>query len=275
MSSFEQVSQAGGKAEEDGAVGAPHDAGEGFRPLEGRPSASEVGEEGGLGPALAGLDLLGEIGCRRDSSRAGPSKEFATDFDLETSFCDSSEQHPSSMDVPESYPTETEFTTVGTEADRVPSYKIFCCFWCPGTGSVHELLECPVCTNSMYPPIHQQNHKNHRKPFALSNLVSEWPHSLFELQTQSARPLPHLSPRAGEHQMPGSGEGCRVTGATMQTPQPGLLGDTIHITAKSKHEQVQTLQQLPGHRFSVVMGITSAFTSRPSSWDWLQFIWHS
>lgn len=23
------------------------------------------------------------------------------------------------------------------------------------TTSVHELLECPVCTNSMYPPIHQ------------------------------------------------------------------------------------------------------------------------
>ena len=25
----------------------------------------------------------------------------------------------------------------------------------PATSSVHELLECPVCTNSMYPPIHQ------------------------------------------------------------------------------------------------------------------------
>ncbi|RID64845.1 hypothetical protein BRARA_D00086 [Brassica rapa] len=25
----------------------------------------------------------------------------------------------------------------------------------PTTTSVHELLECPVCTNSMYPPIHQ------------------------------------------------------------------------------------------------------------------------
>ncbi|MCE0480955.1 hypothetical protein HAX54_038265 [Datura stramonium] len=25
------------------------------------------------------------------------------------------------------------------------------------TTSVHELLECPVCTNSMYPPIHQAN----------------------------------------------------------------------------------------------------------------------
>ncbi|KAE8726817.1 hypothetical protein F3Y22_tig00006128pilonHSYRG00008 [Hibiscus syriacus] len=25
----------------------------------------------------------------------------------------------------------------------------------PSTTSVHELLECPVCTNSMYPPIHQ------------------------------------------------------------------------------------------------------------------------
>ena len=24
--------------------------------------------------------------------------------------------------------------------------------------SVHELLECPVCTNSMYPPIHQVLH---------------------------------------------------------------------------------------------------------------------
>lgn len=25
----------------------------------------------------------------------------------------------------------------------------------PTTTSVHDLLECPVCTNSMYPPIHQ------------------------------------------------------------------------------------------------------------------------
>uniref|UniRef100_A0A494GAA7 RING-type domain-containing protein n=2 Tax=Pentapetalae TaxID=1437201 RepID=A0A494GAA7_SOLLC len=25
----------------------------------------------------------------------------------------------------------------------------------PATTSVHDLLECPVCTNSMYPPIHQ------------------------------------------------------------------------------------------------------------------------
>ncbi|XP_012835592.1 PREDICTED: E3 ubiquitin-protein ligase SINAT5-like [Erythranthe guttata] len=28
----------------------------------------------------------------------------------------------------------------------------------PPTTSVHELLECPVCTNSMYPPIHQETH---------------------------------------------------------------------------------------------------------------------
>jgi hypothetical protein len=27
-------------------------------------------------------------------------------------------------------------------------------------SSVHELLECPVCTNSMYPPIHQVCHLN-------------------------------------------------------------------------------------------------------------------
>ncbi|BAF11753.1 Os03g0297700, partial [Oryza sativa Japonica Group] len=28
----------------------------------------------------------------------------------------------------------------------------------PPAASVHELLECPVCTNSMYPPIHQVFH---------------------------------------------------------------------------------------------------------------------
>ncbi|CAK9197412.1 unnamed protein product [Sphagnum troendelagicum] len=26
------------------------------------------------------------------------------------------------------------------------------------TSSVHELLECPICTNFMYPPIHQEHH---------------------------------------------------------------------------------------------------------------------
>lgn len=63
------------------------------------------------------------------------------------------------MDVPESYPTETEFSTVGMETDRVPSYKSSAASGAKAgissTGSVHELLECPVCTNSMYPPIHQ------------------------------------------------------------------------------------------------------------------------
>ncbi|GJR83125.1 RNA-directed DNA polymerase, eukaryota [Tanacetum coccineum] len=28
----------------------------------------------------------------------------------------------------------------------------------PPATSVHELLECPVCTNSMYPPIHQDSY---------------------------------------------------------------------------------------------------------------------
>ncbi|RZS20041.1 hypothetical protein BHM03_00052521, partial [Ensete ventricosum] len=45
------------------------------------------------------------------------------------------------------------------ETDRVPSYKSSAASGAKAgissTGSVHELLECPVCTNSMYPPIHQ------------------------------------------------------------------------------------------------------------------------
>lgn len=31
----------------------------------------------------------------------------------------------------------------------------------PTTTSVHDLLECPVCTNSMYPPIHQVSYLIH------------------------------------------------------------------------------------------------------------------
>ncbi|KAK2993882.1 hypothetical protein RJ640_003994 [Escallonia rubra] len=31
------------------------------------------------------------------------------------------------------------------------------------TTSVHELLECPVCTNSMYPPIHQRLLNTHAR----------------------------------------------------------------------------------------------------------------
>jgi len=31
----------------------------------------------------------------------------------------------------------------------------------PTTTSVHDLLECPVCTNSMYPPIHQVSYPIH------------------------------------------------------------------------------------------------------------------
>jgi hypothetical protein len=45
------------------------------------------------------------------------------------------------------------------EVDPVAVSKVF--ISAPGkaaiapTSGVHELLECPVCTNSMYPPIHQ------------------------------------------------------------------------------------------------------------------------
>ncbi len=36
------------------------------------------------------------------------------------------------------------------------------------TSSVHELLECPVCTNSMYPPIHQVSFFYHLSLFSAS-----------------------------------------------------------------------------------------------------------
>ena len=64
-----------------------------------------------------------------------------------------------SMDIPESQWTEDEFCAVGTETDRIPSCKSSASSGVKAGissgSSVHELLECPVCTNSMFPPIHQ------------------------------------------------------------------------------------------------------------------------
>ncbi|KAJ6679831.1 E3 UBIQUITIN-PROTEIN LIGASE, partial [Salix purpurea] len=46
-----------------------------------------------------------------------------------------------------SKPHTTTTTTTNTNTNTVASAF--------HTTSVHELLECPVCTNSMHPPIHQ------------------------------------------------------------------------------------------------------------------------
>jgi hypothetical protein len=63
-------------------------------------------------------------------------------------------------DTPSSTESETEsgavskstLTSVTRKAAGTPA------------SSVHELLECPVCTNSMYPPIHQVGHPNAPPP---------------------------------------------------------------------------------------------------------------
>ena len=66
------------------------------------------------------------------------------------------------LEVPESPAQEGEIgSSVSNvlEVDAAAVSKVF--ISAPGkaavapTSSVHELLECPVCTNSMYPPIHQ------------------------------------------------------------------------------------------------------------------------
>lgn len=64
------------------------------------------------------------------------------------------------MEIPESpiregdTPSSTESET---ESGAVSKSTLTVTRKAAGTSasSVHELLECPVCTNSMYPPIHQ------------------------------------------------------------------------------------------------------------------------
>ncbi|CAM6045659.1 unnamed protein product, partial [Sphagnum compactum] len=65
------------------------------------------------------------------------------------------------MDIPESPMREEGDTPSSTEESEVESKNPFLTLGrktssaVAHTNSVHELLECPVCTNSMYPPIHQ------------------------------------------------------------------------------------------------------------------------
>jgi hypothetical protein len=65
------------------------------------------------------------------------------------------------MDIPESPMKEEGNTPSNTEESEVESKNPLLTLGrktssaTAHTNSVHELLECPVCTNSMYPPIHQ------------------------------------------------------------------------------------------------------------------------
>lgn len=65
------------------------------------------------------------------------------------------------MDVPEFHPSNQDSSPIGssTESENSQLSKKIASsvskLGLSSTGSMHELLECPVCTNSMYPPIHQ------------------------------------------------------------------------------------------------------------------------
>lgn len=64
------------------------------------------------------------------------------------------------LDVPESQPADNNKLSTGSselngrQLSRTSSISLIKGS-ITSTSAVHELLECPVCTNSMYPPIHQ------------------------------------------------------------------------------------------------------------------------
>ncbi len=64
------------------------------------------------------------------------------------------------MDIPESPMREEGDTPSNTEESEVESKNPLLTLRrktssaAAHTSSVHELLECPICTNFMYPPIH-------------------------------------------------------------------------------------------------------------------------
>ncbi len=64
------------------------------------------------------------------------------------------------IDIPESPIKEEGDTPSNTKESKVESKNPLLTLGrktssvATHTSSVHELLECPICTNSMYPPIH-------------------------------------------------------------------------------------------------------------------------
>ncbi len=64
------------------------------------------------------------------------------------------------MDIPESPMREEGDTPSSTKESKVESKNPLLTlgrktsFAVAHTNNVHDLLECPICTNSMYPPIH-------------------------------------------------------------------------------------------------------------------------
>lgn len=62
-------------------------------------------------------------------------------------------------EVPESQATDNDLSIVEDEFENLNISKLsglpVAKLSVSSTNGVHELLECPVCTNSMYPPIHQ------------------------------------------------------------------------------------------------------------------------
>ena len=64
------------------------------------------------------------------------------------------------MDVPESQTSDSELSVDRNEHGDVPVSSKHSSISgvkaiVSSSSGLHELLECPVCTNSMYPPIHQ------------------------------------------------------------------------------------------------------------------------
>lgn len=62
-------------------------------------------------------------------------------------------------EIPEAQSVDSESSTTSNECENIHPAKLFTSssvkVGSTSTSGVHELLECPVCTNSMYPPIHQ------------------------------------------------------------------------------------------------------------------------
>lgn len=62
-------------------------------------------------------------------------------------------------EIPEAQSVDSESSTTSNEYENIHPVKLLTSssvkIGSTSTSGVHELLECPVCTNSMYPPIHQ------------------------------------------------------------------------------------------------------------------------
>ncbi|KAK8692757.1 hypothetical protein V6N13_070364 [Hibiscus sabdariffa] len=160
-------------------------------------------------------------------------------------------------------------------------------------SSVNELLECPVCTNSMYPPIHQCPNGHTLCSTCKVRVHNRCPtcrHELGDIRCLALEKIAESLELPCKHYKLGCPEifpyynklkhegicNYRPYNCPYAGSECSVVGDIPFLVAhlRDDHKVDMHTGSTFNHRYSIVMVNISAYTLKPSSWEWLQSTWH-